>query len=69
VVAVLCVFLWAGHKGMWYWSAGVRTLIAELERERNEWRTLALMLMEKQGINLPPGFNAEPDSILKLGKK
>jgi hypothetical protein len=68
VVAVLLVVLWAGHKGLWYWSAGVRAIIRQLEHERDEWRSMALMLLEKEGINLPPGFTAQPASILSLLK-
>jgi hypothetical protein len=68
VVALLVLVLWAGHKGWWYWSAGVRAIIRQLEHERDEWRSMALMLLEKEGINLPPGFTAQPTSILSLLK-
>jgi hypothetical protein len=58
VVVVLIVALWAGHKGWWYWSPGVRALTGELARERDDWRTIAVVLLRKQGIDLPPGFDA-----------
>jgi len=66
VVALLVLVLWAGHKGWWFWSAGVQAIIRQLEHERDEWRSMALMLLEKEGINLPPGFTAQPDSILSV---
>lgn len=56
VVAVLMIILWAGHKGWWYWSPGVRALTSELSRERDDWRMLAVTLLRKQGIDLPAGF-------------
>jgi len=56
VVAVLIVVLYAGHRGWWYWSPGVRALTAELARERDDWRALAVTLLRKQGIDLPAGF-------------
>ena len=66
VVAVLLLVLWAGHKGWWYWSAGVRAIIRQLERERDEWRTLALTLLQKEGIDLPPDFTTSPVSVLSV---
>ena len=56
VVAVLLVVLWAGHKGWWYWSPGVRALTTELRQQRDDWRILAVTLMRKQGIDVPAGF-------------
>jgi hypothetical protein len=56
VVAVLVIVLYTGHKGYWYWSPGVRALTGELARDRDDWRALAVTLMRKQGIDLPPGF-------------
>jgi hypothetical protein len=56
IVVLLVVVLWAGHKGWWYWSPGVRALTSELARERDDWRTVAITLMRKQGIELPNGF-------------
>jgi len=56
VVAVLLAILWAGHKGWWYWSPGVRALTSELARERDDWRTLAVTLLRKEGLDLPVGF-------------
>jgi hypothetical protein len=68
VVALLVLVLWAGHKGWWFWSAGVRTIIRQLEHERDEWRFMALTLLEKEGINLPPDFGVPPESILSVLK-
>jgi hypothetical protein len=56
VVAVLMLILYAGHKGWWYWSPGVRALTAELARDRDDWRTLAVTLLRKEGIELPDGY-------------
>jgi len=56
VAAVLLVILYAGHRGWWYWSPGVRALTAELARERDDWRTLAVTLLRKEGLDLPAGF-------------
>jgi hypothetical protein len=47
VVAVLILVLWAGYKGWWYWGPGMRTLIEKLEQQRDEWKRIALGLMEK----------------------
>ena len=56
VVAVLVIVLYTGHKGFWYWSPGVRALTSELARDRDDWRTLAVTLLRKEGIELPQGF-------------
>lgn len=56
LVAALVIILYTGHKGFWYWSPGVRALTAELVREKNDWRTLAVMLLREKGVNLPEGF-------------
>jgi hypothetical protein len=47
VVAVLLLVLWAGYKGWWYWGPGMRTLIQKLEEQRDDWKKIALALMEK----------------------
>jgi hypothetical protein len=56
IVAVLLVILYTGHKGYWYWSPGVRALTRELARDRDDWRTLAVTLLRKQGVELPDGY-------------
>ena len=56
VVAVLGLWLWSGHKGWWFWSPGVRLIVTQITRERDDWRTLAVTLLRKQGVELPPGF-------------
>jgi hypothetical protein len=56
IVVVLVIVLYTGHRGYWYWSPGVRALCAELARDRDDWRALAVTLMRKQGIELPEGF-------------
>jgi hypothetical protein len=56
IVIILLVVVYTGHKGYWYWSPGVRALCSELARDRDDWRALAVTLMRKQGIDLPPGF-------------
>jgi hypothetical protein len=58
MVGLLVAILWAGHKGWWYWSPGVRALTTELARERDDWRALAVTLLRKQGIDLPEGFES-----------
>jgi hypothetical protein len=47
VVAVLILVLVAGYKGWWYWGPGIRMVIKKTEEERDEWKRLALSLMEK----------------------
>lgn len=56
IVVVLVVVLYTGHKGYWYWSPGVRALTTELARDRDDWRTLAVTLLRKSGVELPTGF-------------
>jgi hypothetical protein len=53
---LLMLVLWSGHKGWWYWDAGVRRLVEQLERERDVWRTIACALLVKQGVALPTEF-------------
>jgi hypothetical protein len=53
VVAILLLAFWAGHRGWWFWGPGVRVVMAQLERERDEWRKLARALLRKQGIEWP----------------
>jgi hypothetical protein len=64
VVAVLMFVIWSGHKGYWYWSPGVRALAAELGRERDDWRRLAIVLLRKQGIELPEDFDRSVPIVL-----
>jgi hypothetical protein len=56
VVIVLVLALWAGRKGWWYFDAGVKRLVEQLERERDVWRSLAFVLLQKEGIQLPESF-------------
>jgi hypothetical protein len=51
-VALLLLAFWAGYKGMWVWGANARRMIEQLERDRDEWRALALALLKKNGVNL-----------------
>jgi hypothetical protein len=67
VVAVLLVIVWSGHKGWWYWSPGVKALARQLARERDDWRTIAVTLLRKQGVDLPANFEA-PASIALPGE-
>jgi len=67
IVTVLVAILYSGHKGFWYWSPGVRALTSELARERDDWRTLAVTLLRKQGIDLPPGFERAGGVVLPGG--
>jgi hypothetical protein len=53
---LLLLILWAGHRGWWYWDAGVRRLVDQLERDRDLWRALASALLAKEGIDLPEAF-------------
>jgi hypothetical protein len=55
-VLILIVVLGTGHKGWWYWDAGVRRLVDQLERERDTWRAIACALLAKEGIQLPEAF-------------
>ena len=55
-VAVLLAVLYAGKKGVWFWGPGVKALTSELSRERDDWRTLAVTLLRKQGVELPEGY-------------
>jgi hypothetical protein len=58
IVILLVIVIYTGHKGYWYWSPGVRALTQELARDRDDWRTLAVTMMRKAGIDLPEGFEA-----------
>lgn len=53
VIVVLLLAFWAGSRGFWYWGPGVRLLISELERERDEWRDLAITLLKRNGLDVP----------------
>ena len=59
-VLVLLFVLWAGAKGFWYWGANARTVIKALERDRDQWRQLALALLHEKGITLPADTAAPP---------
>ena len=56
LVILLSLILYTGHRGWWYWSPGVRALTNELARDRDDWRTLAVTLLRKEGIELPEGY-------------
>jgi len=43
-------------------------LTTELARERDDWRMIAVTLMRKEGIELPPGFE-EPQSVALPGEE
>ena len=66
-VVVLLLILYAGYKGGWYWRSGVRILIAEISRERDDWRMVAVTLLRKQGVDLPEGFE-QPRSLPGSGE-
>ena len=51
-IAVLVIVLWAGHRGYWHWGPGVKIVIEELRRERDEWKELALALLAHYGIDV-----------------
>jgi hypothetical protein len=55
---LMMLVLYAGHRGWWYWDAGVRRLVEQLERERDTWRAIACALLAKDGVTLPDGFTA-----------
>jgi hypothetical protein len=61
VVALLLAAFWAGHRGLWFWGQGVRLMISELTRERDEWRALALALLREKGVNVPELTSREQD--------
>lgn len=52
-VLVVLVILVAGARGFWYWGPTTRRVIAMMERNRREWRTLALALLREKGIDVP----------------
>lgn len=64
VVVGLIVILWTGHKGYWFWSPGVRAIIMELARDRDDWRALAVTLLREKGVNLPDGFEQAAPMVL-----
>jgi hypothetical protein len=49
-LALLVFILWSGHKGWWVWGHNIREIMTRLEKEKNEWRDLALELMKKDKI-------------------
>ena len=53
-------------KGCGSGMSGSAAIIRQLEHERDEWRTLALTLLQKQGITLPPDFTTSPVSVLSV---
>jgi hypothetical protein len=65
---ILLIVLWAGHKGWWYWDAGVRRLVEQLERERDVWRTMACALLQKQGVVLPDSFTTMEGEVPAVSK-
>jgi hypothetical protein len=65
---ILLIVLWAGHKGWWYWDAGVRRLVEQLERERDVWRTLACALLKKDGVSLPDAFTTIEGDLPTMSK-
>lgn len=69
VVALLVLVLWAGHKGFWFWSAGVRVIIRQLEHERNEWRSLAITLLRKDGVDLADEMKTSVESLIDRKKE
>lgn len=60
VVVVLVVVLWAGSRGRWMWGRSVRTVIADLVKQRDDWRGLARSLLRERGIDLPPDAPPPP---------
>jgi hypothetical protein len=66
---LLLVVLWAGHKGWWYWDAGVRRLVEQLERERDVWRTLACALLQKEGVTLPDAYTTIEGEVPAVSKE
>lgn len=58
-VIILCLILWAGAHGYWYWGQNARAVIADMRRQRDEWRNVALALLREKGITLP---NPPPDA-------
>jgi hypothetical protein len=50
VAVVLALVLWAGARGWWYWGAATRAMLAAVERDRDEWRALAIALLREKGI-------------------
>jgi hypothetical protein len=70
---LLLLILWAGHKGWWYWDAGVRRLVEQLENERDVWRTMACALLAKEGVQLPNAFTTMDGEIplmkVKTGRR
>jgi hypothetical protein len=64
IVILLLVVVYTGHKGYWYWSPGVRALTSELARDRDDWRTLAVTLLRKEGVALPAGYEDAQSIVL-----
>ena len=69
LVVALIIVLYTGHKGYWFWSPGVKAIILELARDRDDWRALAVILMRKQGIDLPEGFERSQPMVLPGERK
>jgi hypothetical protein len=70
VVALLVLALYAGSKGFWYWGKGVRAVVRQLECERDEWKSLAITLLRKDGVELPEEFlNSRPSMFDLTDKK
>jgi len=57
-VAIVLAILWAGWRGVWYWGAATRRVIALLEHDRDDWQRLAMILLRERGIAVPPEGNA-----------
>lgn len=68
VVAVLIVIIYTGHKGYWYWSPGVRAVIAQISHDRDSWKMLAIVLLKKNGIDLPEDFG-RTDKLMLPGEE
>lgn len=67
---LLLLILWCGHKGWWYWDAGVKRLVEQLERERDVWRTLACSLLQKDGVQLPDAFiSPEGEQLVRVPRR
>ena len=64
IVALLILALWAGHKGIWFFGHGARIHIKQIEKERDDWRALALVLLRKSGIHLPE--TTDPGDVAQI---
>lgn len=52
LVVVLLVVLWAGVRGHWVFGRNARRVVADVERQRDEWKALALALLRQRGIDV-----------------